>query len=250
MIKKVVIAIIAILLSGVIAVCGYMVISDKQEESETIKEYEEMRELAEFPESIQIPTSEPLPLMDFTALREKNEEIIGWITLDETMIDYPIVQGSNNSYYLSRSAEKKSSKSGAIFLDYRAEKDFSNFSSVIYGHNMNAGTMFGGLVKFKDKTYFDEHKTGYLYIPDKTYRLQIISVAITQPDSEYYRYAFSSEAEKQEHIEMIENTALHWRESEDIDSEDRLLILSTCSYEKKNARTVLVAKLIGVNNGN
>jgi len=246
MIKKAVIAIIVILLSGVIGVCGYMVISDKQEETETIKEYEEMRELAEFPENIQgISISEPLPLMDFTELKSKNEEIIGWITLDDTMIDYPIVQGSNNSYYLSRSTEKRSSKSGAIFLDYRAEKDFSNFSSVIYGHNMNAGTIFGGLIKFKDKTYFDEHKTGYFYTPDKTYKLQVVSVAITQPDSKYYKYGFSSETEKQEYIEMIEETALYWQESEDIDSEDRLLILSTCSYERKNARTVLVAKLIG-----
>ena len=245
MIKKAVIAIIAILLSGVIAVCGYMVISDTQEESETIKEYEEMRGLAQFPENIQeIPTNEPLPLMDFTALREKNEEIIGWIKLDETMIDYPIVQGSNNSYYLSRSAEKRSSKSGAIFLDYRAEKDFSNFSSVIYGHNMKAGTMFGGLIKFKEKTYFDEHKTGYLYTPEKTYQLQIISVAITQPDSEYYRYAFSSEAEKIQHIEMMKETALHWQEDEVLSSEDKILILSTCSYERKNARTVLVVKLV------
>ena len=194
MIKRAVIAIIAILLSGVIAVCGYMVISDTQEESETIKEYEEMRELAQFPENIQeIPTSEPLPLMDFTALREKNEEIIGWIKLDETMIDYPIVQGSNNSYYLSRSAEKRSSKSGAIFLDYRAEKDFSNFSSVIYGHNMKAGTMFGGLEKFKDEDYFKSHETGYLYTLGKTWKLQVVSVAVTQPDSEYYKYAFSSE---------------------------------------------------------
>ena len=245
MIKKAVIAIITILLSGVIAVCGYMDISDTQEETETIKEYDEMRELAEFPENIQeIPTSEPLPLMDFTELRKKNEEIIGWIKLDETMIDYPIVQGSNNSYYLSRSAEKRSSKSGAIFLDYRAEKDFSNFSSVIYGHNMKAGMMFGGLVKFKDKIYFDEHKAGYLYMPDETYKLQIISVAITQPDSEYYRYAFSSEAEKIAHIEMMKSTALHWKEDEGLSNEDKILLLSTCSYERKNARTVLVVKLI------
>ena len=243
MIKKAVIAIIAIILSGVIAVCGYMVISDKQEESETIKEYEEMRELAEFPESIQIPTSEP-PLMDFTKLKSKNEEIIGWITLEDTMIDYPIVQGSNNSYYLSRSAEKRSSKSGAIFLDYRAEKDFSNFSSVIYGHNMKAGTMFGGLVKFKDKSYFDEHKTGYICTPDKTWKLQVVSVAITQPDSEYYKYAFSSEAEKMSHIEMMKDKVLYWHEDEALNSEDKILVLSTCSYEQKNARTVLVVKLI------
>jgi len=103
--------------------------------------------------------------------------------------------------------------------------------------------MFGGLIKFKDKTYFDEHKIGYLYTPNRTYKLQVVLVAITQPDSDYYKYGFSSEMEKIEHIEMMKETALHWREGEEFNSDDRILILSTCSYERKNARTVLIVKL-------
>ena len=103
--------------------------------------------------------------------------------------------------------------------------------------------MFGGLIKFKEKTYFDEHKTGYLYTPDKTYKLQVVSVAVTQPDSEYYKYAFSSEAEKMSHIEMMKDTVLYWHEDEALNSEDKILVLSTCSYEQKNARTVLVVRL-------
>ena len=220
---------------------GYYVISEWTSTRSAENSYAQMKEIFKLPD-----TSGSLSLMDFTQLKEKNSQIVAWITLDDTILSYPVVQGTDNSYYLNRTADRQSAREGAIFLDYRAEPDFSNFSSVIYGHNTVSGTMFGSLQAFKDREYFDTHKSGVLYTPENTYALDIVSVAITQPTSDYYKYSFSSPSEIREHILMLKNTALFSRDFTDITEIDNLIFLSTCSYERSNARTVLVLRLVSI----
>lgn len=182
------------------------------------------------------------PVMEFSGLKKQNEQIELWLTLSGTGIDYPVVIGEDNRYYLTHTAQKKSSSYGAIFADYRTNIEQLDFNTVIYGHNIRGGRMFAGLIDFKKQKFFDDHKTGWLYTPEETYRLEIFACIVTKPDSEIYRYCFESLSERQEHIEMLKREAVCWREI-GIGANDRILTLSTCSYEYKNARTVVLAKI-------
>jgi sortase B len=183
--------------------------------------------------------------MDFAALTAKNKEIIAWLTVDETNIDYPVVQAPDNRYYLTHTADRKDSRQGALFTEYRNNPDFSDFNSIIYGHNMKSGKMFGRLERFKEKKFFDKHPTGTLYVPGKSFKLEFLASAVTTPTSDYYQLPFTSAKEREAHLAMIKKTATHWRDPT-ANQIDNLLVLSTCSYEYKNARTVVVAKMLGV----
>jgi sortase B len=232
-----------------VAVPAFALISDSLSDMRNTRDTQTLRALLDIPAQEDMPqTGVPdvpeLPLLNFTPLQTANPDIAAWLTLDDTDIDYPVVQGKDNSYYLTRTAEKKNSKNGAIFLDYRANPDFSDFSSVLYGHHMKSGKMFAGLVKFKDKAFFDSHTTGTLYTPGKTYRLEIFAAAVTKPDSDYYNYAFVSPSERESHLRMIGETAKLYRDI-GATEQDKILTLSTCSYEYKDARTVVLAKITG-----
>jgi sortase B len=224
------------------AVPAFVLISDSLSDMRDTRDTRSLRALANIPS---VPAGDPeLPLLNFSPLQTANPDIAAWLTLDGTDIDYPVVQGKDNSYYLTRTAEQKHSKNGAVFLDYRANPDFSDFSSVLYGHHMKSGKMFAPLVKFKEKAYFDSHTTGTLYTPGKTYRLELFAAAVTKPDSDYYNYAFVSPSERESHLNMIKDTAKLYKDI-GITEQDKILTLSTCSYEYKDARTVVLARITG-----
>jgi len=180
-------------------------------------------------------------LLDFAKLRKKNPDIVAWLTVDGTVIDYPIVQSEDNEYYLTRDAKKQSNRNGALFLDYRSNADFSDYSSVIYGHHMASGLMFQNLAKYRNSGFFSENTTGKLYTPEKNFDLEIFAVTLTNARSDYYKYAFLSLAEEQAQLKMIKATSMHYR---DPGAVDRMLVLSTCSFEYKEARVVLVCKIV------
>jgi len=186
--------------------------------------------------------SADMPLMDFSGLKTENPDILAWLTIPGTVIDYPIVQSTDNSYYLEHDVKKRKNKNGTIFLDYRNNADFSDFNSILHGHHMKSGQMFQNLVKFKDEDFFDNHTTAILYTPAKTYALEIVAVAVVPQNSVLYTYAFASPAEKETHLSEIINSAKFIRET-DMTVNDRLITMSTCSYEFKDARTIVIARI-------
>ncbi|MBQ6419544.1 MAG: class B sortase [Clostridia bacterium] len=112
-------------------------------------------------------------------LREISEDSIAWITVDGTRIDYPVMQGRDNKEYLNKDPFGKYSLSGSIFLDARNSGDFSDCYSVLYGHHMDYGAMFGALDEFKNKEYFDNHRTGQLItVGGKKYDIRFFAAAL------------------------------------------------------------------------
>jgi len=184
--------------------------------------------------------------IDFDALWEINPDITAWLKIDGTQIDHPVAQGKDNAYYLTHTAERQVNRYGALFMDYRCSRDFSDFNTVIYGHNMRSGNgkMFGCLQKFREKAFFDAHRTGMLYTPEGTFQLDISAVVAADALSDFYSYIFESPAKRQEHLDMIQARALLRRDA-GITADDRILTLSTCSYEYANARTLVIAKING-----
>jgi sortase B len=183
-------------------------------------------------------------LMDFSALTSRNEDIVAWITIDGTGIDYPVTQAKDNRYYLTHTANNEYSKLGSVFLEFRNNRDFSDFNNVLYAHNMRDGSMFGQLARFKDQGFFEGHRSGTLYTPAATYRIAIFACAVTESTSDYYRYAFPSASERADFVQMLKSSALQWRDEPVDPQTDRLLLLSTCSSEYREARTVLAAKIM------
>jgi sortase B len=181
--------------------------------------------------------------MDFSALQAQNEDTVAWLTVDGTVIDYPVVQAPDNDYYLTRSSQKENSPDGAIFLDYRNAPDLTDFNNIIYGHNLKNGRMLTALNNFKDPAFFAAHPTGRLWTPTATYTLEFYAVAVTTPTSDHYKYIFPSPTDRSAHLTMIRSTAQNWRDLPLDPTHDHLLVLSTCSYEFDDARTILIARL-------
>jgi len=179
---------------------------------------------------------------------EKNGDIIGWITLPNTKIDYPFVTAKDNDYYLRRDLYGNYAVAGTIFMDYRCSPDFTDFNTVIYGHYMRNGSMFGDLGLFEDENFFDNNRFGMVFLKDNTYTFEIIAYMIIKSDDKIIYNSFGksvSPAGRNEFFEYVKENARNYRElgEEVINNSVKIITLSTCSYEFNNARTVLIGVL-------
>ena len=179
--------------------------------------------------------------LSFEQLQKRNPDVIGWLTLDDTPIDYPLLQGKNNDIYINTAPDGTFSLTGSIFLDYRSSPDFSDFNSIIYGHHVENDAMFGGLDRFAEKEYFDAHRYGSVYFGGKKYKLEIYAfftadaydISIFKPDVPPGEY--------REYLDKIEGEALNYRDA-DITADDHIVLLSTCSSSSINGRSLIAAK--------
>ena len=177
--------------------------------------------------------------IDFSALREINPDIVAWVEIPGTRIDYPVVQADNNETYLHRSFEGEESSAGAIYLDCDSDSDFMGKHSILYGHHMKNGSMFAEIVKFKEKTFFQEHREVILYLPDRELHLKTIAALYGDASGEKRRTVFSDQESFNRYVdEMTKNCS--FRELPEGDCEG-LYSFVTCSYEFQNARTILYA---------
>lgn len=186
----------------------------------------------------------PTDAESFAALRAQNPDIVAWLTVDNTHIDYPVVRGEDNYEYLSRDATGAYAASGSIFLDSECAPDFSEPYEVIFGHHMQYGKMFGDLDKFCDQGFFDQNRTASLMLPGRTLSLE--TVAVISADA-YDGAIFGTPAQAgsmQRIVDRIGELAVHRRLGE-YSASDQLIALSTCSSSGSNARTVLVCKVTG-----
>lgn len=205
----------------------------------------------------------------FPDLKEVNPEVIGWITIYGTNIDYPLVQGDDNEKYVKTAADGTYSLGGSIFLDSRNSADLTDFNSVIYGHSMAYNAMFGDISDYLDAGFFAEHGTGDIFINEKHMGLQILAILETDAyKSGLYHIPVSGAAEKKAYIDEINEFAVHtmggdtkgWddfyagsREGKGvfcgkigdhtIGADDRLAILSTCTFRMTNGRHILVCRI-------
>lgn len=180
-------------------------------------------------------------------LQAVNPDVCAWLTLDDTHVDYPVLHGSDNSRYLNTDLYGRYSLGGSIFLDYRNKADFSDSYSLLYGHHMDGGAMFGDIVNFEDETYFSQHRTGTLIITGKVFKLEIYAVL---HEDAYKSPMFEMAEDKKtysQRLEYIRKAALQYREI-GVTARDQVLAMSTCASATTNGRTVLVAMMTAENN--
>ena len=179
--------------------------------------------------------------VDFARLAEISPDIRGWIRLEGTRVDYPVMQSRDNDYYLSRAVNGTWNKVGTPFIDFRNNGDFSDRLTVIYGHYMGDGSMFASLDRWQQEAYLAEHPVMYLNTPSCNYRVDIIAGFTTPADSDAYRYEFSSIMDIQNWISWIREMSVIHPDIE-LSPVDRFLTLSTCAYSYEDARTVLIGR--------
>ena len=184
----------------------------------------------------------------FEELRAINGDVCAWLTIDNTKIDYPVLQGEDNFSYINTNVYGEFSLSGSLFLDTRCSRGFSDMYSLIYGHHISNGNMFGDLDKFKEKDFFAKNKTGVLITPEKTYDLKIFAVLVVQ-DSNEIIFNPETNTEITGILDCVDTWSLFKDEKrteilKEKGNSAQILSMSTCSSEFTDARTVLLAQII------
>ena len=166
---------------------------------------------------------------------EINSDIVGWLSIPNTQIDYPFVLAKDNDFYLRRDIYKKQATAGSIFMDYRCDKDFTDSNIIIYGHNMKNRSMFGDLRLFADPDFFEANTSAILFTENNTYSLEILAYMVVRFDD---KMIYNPSENKDELFEYAKQNARRYRDPVSIGS---FVTLSTCSYEYDGARMVLLA---------
>lgn len=180
--------------------------------------------------------------LSFEELQAENSDVIGWLTVYGTGIDYPLVQGTDNFQYVNANAEGSYALSGAIFLDYENHADFSDPVNIIYGHHMSKGEMFGDIEEFADSSYLEAHRYGTLYYGGRTWGLEIFAYLETNAyDSGIYNIHVRPENLNAWTAGMEQKASVLL--PEEITGEDHLVLLSTCATDYTDARQIAVAKI-------
>ena len=169
--------------------------------------------------------------VDFDKLKSVNEDVVGWIYVDALPdISYPIVKGKDNQTYLHQTYEKNYNFAGTIFVDYENSGDFSDCNTLVYGHNMKNGSMFGHLKKFReDDKLYKQDKYFWILTPERNYRYEIITAYTTGVNSDTYTLFKGPGEEFEKYLETIKGYSEIQTDDTDLTIKDRIVTLSTCT---------------------
>lgn len=209
------------------------------ESSEPISDAEEPIEPQEPGETI------PVAEIDFAALKEVNSDVVAWICCPDTVINYPVVLGGDNEYYLTHLVDGTENGNGTLFIDRKNARDFSDENTVIYGHHMQSGKMFACLVEYADQAYYDAHPIIYLVTPEAKYKIELFSGYTTTFDSSAYMLRFSSSHDYAEWLREVARKS-DFKANMHLSTNDHIITLSTCAYSFYDARYVVHGRLTQV----
>lgn len=203
---------------------------------------------ANTPTATQSPTEETVPAqerikapigVDFDLLLDINSDVVGWIYLSGSKISFPVVQGEDNSEYLYRLINGDYNGAGTPFLDYRNSSDFTDPNTIIYGHNMNNGSMFADIHKYVDQEFFGDHPVIWLLTPERDYRIEVFAGYITGVDADAWKLDFETPLEFADWLQQSRDKSL-FASSVIPTVEDRIVTISTCSNSANQTRFVLL----------
>ncbi len=180
--------------------------------------------------------------VDFAALRQINPEVVAWLAAQGSALDYPVVQGADNDYYLTHLFTGEQNKLGCLFADYRGSSDFSDKNTVIYGHNMKDGSMFASLTNYREQGYYDSYPSMRLYTPKGGYTLELFAGVVADGADDFVRLGFNDDADFLAYIDALKAKST-FKSDVLVQGQDRIVTLFTCSYDFSNARYALFGKL-------
>ena len=218
---------------------------DRPEENTSLPETEPDENI--HPDAEETEAAEPEILAEVQALMKtaRNSDICGWLYCPDTVISYPVVQAEDNSFYLHRDIDLNYSSYGTLFTEAMSARDFDNDNSIIYGHHMKDGGMFALLVNYAKKDFYEKHPVFYLNTPEMNYRVEVFAAFLTDMYSDAYNNSFDSDEEMQAWLDAAKEQSAIETDVEVVPG-DRVLTLSTCTYEYDTARYVVMGKMIPI----
>ncbi len=183
--------------------------------------------------------------IDFEKLKAQNKDVVGWIFNKNGVINYPVLQGKDNSYYLNHLISGKKNINGSIFMDCAANPNFKDANTLIYGHSMDNGSMFRTLLNYKKQSYYDKYPEFYIYTPDGNYKLLIFAAYETKSNDTAYGRIYSETGFNKLVAHASSKSKI--KTNVEVSVGDKLVTLSTCAYSSKNARFIVMGKLVPAN---
>lgn len=183
--------------------------------------------------------------IDFEALQGKcaQGEVRGWLYSDDGLLNYPVVYTDNNSYYLTHLFDGTYNPGGTLFMDCKGSSDWLDFNTIVYGHHMGDGSMFGSLNKYMDSEYIQEHPILWLATPEVNYELRFVgSYIVDSTQAETFNTYFPGLAEKVSFISWSKSN-FNTKSEIEMDEYSRYVTLVTCAYSSNNARRIVVFKI-------
>lgn len=226
--------------------------SSRGETTETETVPEEMAEAkieTDEPMNVWVPTPvEDDPVMDemaeinISALQQTNADVLGWIRIPDTEVDYPLLQGEDNEFYLQHTWEKTPNSVGSIFLEHLSSPDLTDFNTIIYGHNMGNGSMFSALEHYAMQKHWQTHPYVYIATEMDVYRYEIFAFFRASVESITYGVEFQQDQKKADFLRNSANQT--WIETGITPAvTDRIITLSTCSGADYSNRYVVQARI-------
>lgn len=180
--------------------------------------------------------------MNFEPIKKELPEVEAWIKLSGTKMDYPVMYGSDNEFYLNHLPNGKQSSSGSIFIDCRNSPDFSDPNTLIYGHRMKSGAMFGVLRYYSNQSYYDKHPVISIFTPDGDYDVELIAAYAFDQTVETPHFVFDDEEDFDNYIREARRRS-PFKSGVEVSCGDRLVTLCTCEYTFEEGRLIVVGKL-------
>lgn len=195
------------------------------------------------------PTPIPLPIPepDYDALLLENGEFYAWLYCKDTVINYPVTQGEDNRYYLNHLFNKKRNSMGTLFVDAGNAPGLADQNTIIYGHHMKNGSMFASLVGYKKQAYYDEHPELFLFTNSAVYQVELFAGYVTKgyATNDVYKKGFDTEALFLSFLDTARANS-DFVSGVEVTAKDRIVTLSTCTYEYDEARYVVLGKLVRI----
>ena len=215
----------------------------------TVPRQEESVQQPETPETAWVvapvendPVMDEMAQINLAALREANPDVVGWIRIPDTKIDYPLMQGEDNDFYLKHTWDKQPNSVGSIFLEHLNSSDLTDYNTIVYGHNMKNGLMFGDLPDFSIQKHWQTHPYVYLLTDAGVYRYEIFAFYLAEVDSLTYSMNPAQDITKTDFLNLaMEKNRIQTGIEPALT--DRILTLSTCSGGSYANRYVVQARL-------
>jgi len=175
-------------------------------------------------------SAKALPVkVDWQTLEAVSPDIVAWLYCPDTIINYPVVQTSDNVTYLRSDFNGKYSGAGCLFADTDAVLGTTQSNFVVYGHNRKDGSMFGTLTEYKEKDYYNEHPSLFLLTPEQNYRVELLCCRIVEANDKNYPSYFQTTSDYQTYLNGL-STGAYWLNTEYMTTDYQLITLSTCAY--------------------
>lgn len=182
-----------------------------------------------------------IPVVDWDKLHAINKDIIGWLQIPGTNVNYPVVQGAGNDDYLRTTIRGDKAVEGSIFMDYQSSRTLDDLHTILYGHNIKNGSMFHAIASYSDKEFFNQHRTAYFITPEKNVVLKAIATYVTDgADMTVRKFDFANEQEFTDYVKDRVSRSAVVADDIDVSKVKHLYEFSTCSYMREDGRTILL----------